>query len=203
MRYVLFLLLLTAGATGVRVAMPELPLAVIEEVKSHDGLQRFPAAERLVALQSYTDNDYGFSVAIPSGWQKIVSVDEVDLELLEPGYAVGFESPNQGGGDHFADYIMIEILPGKDSGVFHSDGVNRKQVSIDGKSAWIDSLKITGAGMDLEDVILSVYQAEIIGLGYTIGLYAIGDQARDGLMAAAFEVMVRTFRLTGQPFATA
>ncbi len=157
--------------------------------------------ELLTDVESYRDLDFGFSFAVPSGWQKIVSVEsEEDLEILEPGYAVGFESPNQGDNDLFADYILIEILPGSESGLFETDGVHRRPVSIDGQATWFDKVDIDSGSTGIDDVDLTVYQAELIGLGYTVGLYAIGEQSRTKLMAAAFEVLVRTFTLEAAPF---
>lgn len=158
-------------------------------------------AELLLDIEPYEDLDYGFTVAIPSGWQRIVSAEtDEQLEMLEPGYAVGFESPSQGGQDDFADYILIEILPGADSGSFVTDGSNRSDVLIDGKPAWVDKLDVDGESAGLDGVDLTVYQAEITGLGYTVGLYAIGEADRTELMSAAFEVMVRTLRFTANPF---
>ncbi len=157
--------------------------------------------ELLLEIEPYKDLDYGFTVAIPSGWQRIVSAEtDEQLEVLEPGYAVGFESPSQGGKDDFADYILIEILPGADSGSFVTDGSNRSDVFIDGKPAWVDKLDVDGDAAGLDGVELTVYQAEITGLGYTVGLYAIGEADRTELMSAAFEVMVRTLQFTANPF---
>ena len=160
--------------------------------------------ELLLDIEPYEDLDYGFTIAIPSGWQRIVSAEtDEQLEVLEPGYAVGFESPSQGGKDKFADYILIEILPGADSGSFVTDGSNRSDLLIDGKSAWVDKLDVDGEAAGLDGVALTVYQAEITGLGYTVGLYAIGEADRTELMSAAFEVMVRTLQFTENPFDTA
>lgn len=157
--------------------------------------------EQLLEIEAYEDGDYGFDVAIPAGWTRIVTADlESDLAVLEPGYAIGFESPSQGGDDHFADYVLIEILPGTDSGVFSTDGANRRMINIDGKPAWIDKLDINSAGFGKGDVDLTVFQAELVGLGYTVGLYAIGETDRQDLMSAAFQVMIQTFRFNIQPY---
>jgi|GEM_PF-1186935 len=160
--------------------------------------------ELLLDIEPYEDLDYGFSVAIPTGWRKIISVEsESDLDTLEPGYAVGFESPSQGGYDDFADYILIEILPGSESGSFVTDGSKRSAVFIDGKPAWVDQVDVDGSAAGLDDMDLTVYQAVITGLGYTVGIYAIGEADRKELMSAAFHVMVRTLSFTADPFDTA
>lgn len=159
------------------------------------------ATEVLLDIESYEDTDYGFTVAIPTGWQKIVTAEtDESFSQLEPGYAVGFESPHQGEEDQFADYLLIEVLPGRDSGLFESDGTNRRQISINGQTAWMDRLEVKGERGGLTEVDLTIFQAEISGLGYTVGLYAIGEPSRARLMSDAFEVIVRTFRLTASPF---
>jgi hypothetical protein len=175
-------------------AMPNSP-TVFEEVADLDSVFN---------IENYDDDDYGFSVAIPAGWSKVVAAETLeDFEVLEPGYAIGFEAPHQGTDDLFSDYIMIEILPGIDSGAFETDGSNRIDVSIDSRPAWIDQLNVNAAIYGLEDVELTVYQAQISGLGFTVGLYAIGEPGREETMAAAFELMVRTFSFFIEPYSTA
>ena len=155
-------------------------------------------------ITSYDDENYGFSVAVPAGWQKIIAMDiPEDYDVLEPGYAIGFEAPLEGGGDMFTDYIMIEIMPGNDSGAFDTDGSNRVEVSIDGRPAWIDTLSVNAASLGLSDIELTVYQAQISGLGFTVGLYAIGEPDREELMSEAFELLVRTFVFYVEPYETA
>ncbi|NND90721.1 MAG: hypothetical protein HKN42_07630 [Granulosicoccus sp.] len=179
------------------------------------------SVELLLDIEAYEDPDYGFSVAIPTGWRKIVTAEperdpqsaraviddtqegaaaSMSLELLEPGYAVGFESVQQNRDDRFADYILIEILPGNASGLFYSDGLQRQPVTIDGRSAWYDRLEVDEASSGLTDVDLVIYQAEFSGLGYTVGLYAIGEPEREAIMSTAFGVMLSTFKVTRAPF---
>jgi len=167
-------------------------------------LEITPSDDPLSEIMSYDDENYGFSIAVPLGWQKIIAADiPEDYDELEPGYAVGFEAPLEGGGDMFTDYIMIEILPGNDSGVFDTDGSNRVEVFIDGRPAWIDTLSVNAASLGLSDIELTVYQAQISGLGFTVGLYAIGEPDREELMSEAFELLVRTFEFYVEPYATA
>lgn len=179
------------------------------------------SSERLTAIELYEDIDYGFKVAIPVGWRKIVTVDAVadaegsadsgfgagqdplssDAPLsLEPGYAVGFESVQQDVDDRFADYILIEVLPGTESGRFDADQSLSIPVTVDGRHTWFDRLEIDQASSGLVDVDLVVYQAELSGVGYTVGLYAIGEPIREPLLAMAFEVMLQTFEIIRDPF---
>ncbi|MGQ7844080.1 hypothetical protein ACUNV4_06375 [Granulosicoccus sp. 3-233] len=177
--------------------------------------------ERLLAIEPYEDLDYGFKVAIPVGWRKIVTADSISAPVsgadstpgggqeavsstvplsLEPGYAVGFESVQENPDDRFADYILIEVLPGGESGTFDADRSQRRPVTIDGRQTWFDRIEIDQASSGLIDVDLVVYQAEVSGVGYTVGLYAIGEPVREQLLAMAFEIMLRTFRIIRDPF---
>ena len=168
---------------------------VIQEVFSYDAT---------FSIENYDDDYYGFSVAVPSGWVKVTAVEKLeDFAILEPGYSIGFEAPIEGIDDLFIDYIMIEILPGADSGAFETDGSNRLDMSIDSRPAWVDKLTVNAAVYGLDDIELTVYQAQITGLGYTVGLYAIGEPGREKTMAAAFELMVRTFSFFIEPYSTA
>lgn len=176
--------------------------------------------ELLLDIEPYVDTDYGFSMAIPAGWRRIVTAEMSDTAdsqteavasmqtaeagfnslWLEPGYAVGFESAQQHADDQFADYILVEILPGDASGLFAADASRRQQVVIDGRPAAYDRLEIKQASSGLTDVDLVIYQAELSGVGYTVGLYSIGERGSEKIMAIAFEVMLQTFRVEKPPF---
>jgi len=160
-----------------------------------------PTVEVLTDLDSWFDPDLGFSLAIPAGWKPIV-VAETDTQRdeLEPGYSIGFESPPSHTDDHFADYIMIEILPGIQTGEFVTDGSRRRSVVIDGVQGWRDELNLldhTSEGHGLE---LTIRQANIRRLGYTVGLYAVAELDQEMLINDVFEIMLRTFRLPVMPF---
>ncbi|ASJ72368.1 hypothetical protein [Granulosicoccus antarcticus] len=184
------------------------------------GILSGTSIELLLDIEPYEDAGYGFSMAIPAGWRRIVTAevsDAVDSQTeviasmqaaeagfdslwLEPGYAVGFESAQQHADDQFADYILVEILPGDASGLFAADASRRKRVVIDGRPASYDRLEIKQASSGLTDVDLVIYQAELSGVGYTVGLYSIGERGSEKIMAIAFEVMLQTFRIDNPPF---
>ena len=158
---------------------------------------------RLEGISAYTDPDLAFDVAVPAGWTPIDVVEDAradPLEALRSGHAIGFEAPRDGPDDPFADYVMIEILPGRDSGLFLTDGSRSASVAIDGVAGVRDRLAIDGHEVGGVRLDLVVHQAEIRGLGWTIGFYAIGEAHREALVADAFELMIRTFRLGGPPF---
>ena len=162
-----------------------------------------PPPGRLAGISAYTDPELVFDVAIPAGWTPIPLVDDpVGVEGGEwgGGRVVGFEAPREGPGDPFADYVMIEILPGRDSGLFVTDGSRTSAVEIDGVAGVRDRLAIDGHEVGGTRLDLVVHQAEIRGLGWTIGFYSIGEVHREALVADAFELLIRTFRLSGPPF---
>ncbi len=189
------------------------------------GIASESSVELVLDIEHYDDLDYGFSVAIPAGWRRVVSAEPeekavsnvpagvetgsiqsegvssgADIPALEPGYAVGFESAHQHDDDQFADYILVEILPGDSSGLFAADANHRQSILIDGRPAWYDRLEIKQSSTGLTDVDLVIYQAELAGVGYTVGLYAIGEHTSERIMAIAFEVMLQTFRVERPPF---
>lgn len=166
-----------------------------------DGGDVVVGVDVLVELEAYLDPDFGFELAVPRGWTAVVAAeDDASLALLEPGYAVGFESPQQHVGDVFSDYLMVEIMPGDESGAFDTDERKRRDVTIDGHTGWRDELALQADVSGTPAVDLIVQQASISGVGYTIGLYAIGEPARRAFLDDAFEVMLRTFRLPVAPF---
>lgn len=160
-----------------------------------------PTVEILTDFDSWYDPDLGFSLAIPADWKPIVA-DETDTQLdeLEPGYAIGFESPLRHADDHFADYIMVEILPGIQSGEFVTDGSHRRPVMIDGVKGWRDELFLQDHSGDGHGLELIIRQASVRQLGYTVGLYAVAEPDQETLIDDIFEIMLRTFRLPDMPF---
>jgi|GEM_PF-1469600 len=186
------------AGVDVRVAAEEKyagPTAT-DDLLSFDG-----TSTRLVGLDAYVDPDFGFSIAVPAGWTPVVAAEtDAELAMLEPGYAVGFESPLTHDRDVFSDYLMVEIMPADDHGLFETDGRERRETRIDGRPAWRDALTLPADGTNPATVDLIVRQATMSGLGFTVGLYAVGEPARLPLLEDAFEAMLRTFRLPRAPF---
>jgi len=191
---------------AVAVAVGALIVSTVPSATGEPSFEDFaPAvsahADELHALDTYVDPDFGFSLAVPAGWTAVIAVPvEAGPALLEPGYAIGFESPREGDGDIFSDYLMVEILPGDESGLFRTDGSLVRETRVDGRIAWRDALTLAADPGIGSAVDLIVRQAAMAGLGYTVGLYAIGEPARLELLEDAFEVMLRTFRLPTPPF---
>jgi len=120
-----------------------------------------PVIDRLIP---YRDADYGFSMAVPEGWAQIYAAEsDTDEEALEPGYAIGFESPRSSVDDRFADYVM--------------------------------DFQVSGDTIDL-----IVYQAEIVELGFTVGIFVIGEQHESDVLSDAFELTLKTFKIPDNPF---
>lgn len=158
-----------------------------------------PTIEKIVA---YTDQDYGFQLAIPDAWTRIYAAeDDAEIDALEPGYAIGFESPRSDSFDIFADYLMVEILPGANTGAFESNGSNTKVVVVDNKMAIVDEIELEGFDINGEQIDLIVFQAEIVELGFTVGIFAIGEQREAAVLKDAFELALKTFKIPEDPFA--
>lgn len=162
--------------------------------------------ELILDLERYEDADYGFSMAIPSGWTRIVAADieseEMDevLAPLEPGYAVGFESPRSGSADRFADYILLEILPGDEIGLFESMPEDRRYLASGGVDLAYERLSINHASNDSVEVDLIIFQRGVQAFGYTLAFYAIGEPANEQALFDAFRIMLFTFEQLVDPF---
>ena len=185
---------------GTSAASPDAPL--IASGREPLGVTSAPSVpDVLTALEPYVDPDFGFTVAVPAGWNAtIVPETDAELAMLEPGYAVAFESAREHARDVFTDYLMIEILPGDEAGLFETDGRLRRATVVDGRPAWRDALTLPADPADARAVDLVVRQASLSGLGYTIGFYAVAEPARAALIEDAFEAMLRTFKLPRRPF---
>ncbi len=170
----------------------DLPMKV-QEIFSQKSIDTLPAIKE---IRAYSDSDFNFEMAVPNDWTLIVASESLsEIDELETSYAVGFESPPSGDNDHFADYIMVEIIPGRESGAFETDGSLEKAILIDGHPAKEDELRlrdyqVSGAKLDLQ-----VFQAELYGLGYTVGFYAIGEHREAQVLRDAFRLMIETFKL--------
>jgi len=149
----------------------------------------------------YYDDDYGFEVAIPENWLlNYAATHDEQTSKLEPGYAVGFESPRSGVNDVFADYLMVEILPGAQTGAFDTDGSHTQVVMVDGRVAIVDRVNLAGFEIDGDHIDLVVFQAEIIELGFTVGIFAIGEQREAAVLADVFQLALKTFKVPHDPY---
>lgn len=149
----------------------------------------------------YFDDDYGFEVAVPEHWlHNYAATSDEPTQALEPGYAVGFESPRSGANDLFADYLMIEILPGAHSGAFETDGSHTRVMVVDGRVAVVDRVNLDRFEIDNDRIDLVVFQAEIVELGFTVGIFVIGEQHEEAVLADAFELALKTFKVPDDPF---
>ena len=164
------------------------------------------AIELILDLDRYDDADYGFTMAVPAGWTRIVTADleyEQSDEVtasLEPGYAVGFESPQSDNSDGFADYILLEILPGDETGLFESAPEDRRLLAVGNMTLEYERLSINHASDDNTAVDLVIFQRGVQALGYTLGFYAIGEPANEQTLFDAFKIMLFTFEQLADPF---
>jgi len=164
------------------------------------GLQapKLPPIERILP---YTDEDYDFQIAVPEHWSvNFMATHDEQTDALEPGYAVGFESPRSDAGDVFADYLMVEILPGAHSGAFETDGSQTKVIMVDGRAAITDRVNLDNFEIDGNQIDLVVFQAEIVELGFTVCIFAIGEQREADVLRDAFQLALKTFKVPDDPF---
>jgi len=160
-----------------------------------------PGLNPIERIVRYNDEDYGFEVAVPENWRRnIAATSDEELNDLEPGYAVGFESPRSGANDVFADYLMVEILPGARTGAFEADDAQTQTRLVDGRLAVIDQVNLDGFEIDGDRLDLVVFQAQIIELGFTVGIFAIGEQHEAAVLADAFQLALKTFKVPDDPF---
>ncbi len=149
----------------------------------------------------YNDENYGFSMVVPKDWSRIISEDtRYDLDLEEAGYSVIFESELENDADPYMDYIMVEVLPGIETGAFDTDGAQRGVVIVDGQKAVKDEMVLVDFPFKDTTVDLAIKQAEIAQLGYTVGLYAIGTKDNAQMLDEAFQALLYSFQLPEQPY---
>lgn len=149
----------------------------------------------------YEDEDFGFSMVVPKHWEKLPPLDIPEYELLdERGYSVLFESPLQNSTDNYSDYIMVEVLPGNETGAFDSDGAHRALVTVDGQTAVEDKIFLSDFPVGDMELDLSIRQAEIAQLGYTVGLYTVGTKDNARMLEEAFRALLYSFKLPKQPY---
>ena len=162
--------------------------------------------ESILALERYEDQDYGFTLAVPAGWTRVFAALPDGTEVgnwpdeLEPGYAVGFESPRSGSRDRFADYILIELLPGDEFGLFDATKEQQHYFQSERNQIAYDQLRIDSSVDDAIDVDLVIFQRGVQAFGYTLAFYAIGEPANEKRLFEAFQIMLRTFEQIEDPF---
>jgi len=139
---------------------------------------------RSLTFVDYDDKDFGFSMVVPKNWEQLPPLDIPEYELLdERGYSVMFESPLQNLSDVYSDYIMVEVLPGNETGAFISDGKHRALVSVDGQTAVEDKIFLPDFPVGEIELDLSIRQA---------------DNAR--MLEEAFQALLYSFKLPKQPY---
>lgn len=190
--------------TRISVAMLCLALCAVlqsQRISADADYSPPPRLNPIKQIVPYRDQDYGFEVAVPDTWSRtFAATDDEQTAELEPGYAIGFESPRSGTDDVFADYLMVEILPGAQTGGFHSDGSHTEVMMIDGRVAVIDQINLDEFQIGDNQIDLVVFQAEIVELGFTVGIFAIGEQRESAVLADAFQLALKTFKIPDDPF---
>ncbi len=143
---------------------------------------------------SYLDPVAGFSGKIPVGWRRI-TLSEPD----EESYAISFESPPSDDDDVFADYLMVEFLAASEAEGFVADPEERLLVTIDGREAYRDKLLLDRFDVGQGQLDLVVYQLTLLEIGYSFGLYVVGEQHEAPRLSRVFDEFVDSFRFPSNP----
>lgn len=139
-------------------------------------------------LTSYVDPVAGFSGRVPVGWSQVVL-----SKPHEDGYAVSFESPASNPEDVFADYLMVEFLEGASPEGFLATPADREEVTIDGRSAYRERILLDDFDVGGDTIDLVVYQLTWLEIGYSLGLYAVGEQREQERLEQVFNAFVQSF----------
>ncbi len=167
-------------------------------------VEQVPEVDDSLLFVDYEDAEYGFSMVVPQGWKRIIADGGGSSQYLTQfGYSVSFESETQGEADPYVDFIMVEVLPGAETGAFESDGAQRNVVIIDGQKAVRDTIQLADYPFGDTTLDLTIQQAEIAQLGFTVGLYAIGTNDNAAMLEEAFSALVYSFVLPHEPFLVA
>ena len=160
----------------------------------------------ITSFEWYEDHDYGFSIAVPSGWSRLVVAPTDGLLTdshaiaLESAYAVGFALPQSENVDSFSDYILIELIPGEEFELFDSAEAEQHFIDPEKRQLPYDRLTIEGEKDHATNGELVILQHGVQSLGYTLAFYAIGEPAKEHVLLDAFQMMILTYKQLRQPF---
>ena len=143
----------------------------------------------------YIDPVSGFQAQAPAGWSVSVlgTGAEVDNWFDSEGHAVTFQSPASSSRDTYSDYIMVELLPFEPAAGFIVDSADRTEVSIDGRTAFRERIVLRDFPVDNTVIDLVAYQLVTEELGYSMGLYVVGELREDIRLKEIFSTFLQHF----------
>ena len=143
----------------------------------------------------YIDPVSGFKAHAPDGWTVSVLGEgaEVDNWFDSDGHAVTFQSPASSLDDTYSDYIMVELLPFEPAAGFISRSSERTEVTIDGRTAFRERIVMRDFPLEDTQIDLVAYQLVTAELGYSMGLYVVGELREDRRLKEIFSTFMQHF----------
>ncbi len=147
----------------------------------------------------HTDPVVRFALTLPEHWYRRVLNDEAlepdNRTPQEQGYAVTYLSPLTSDSDPFADYVMVELLPGESSGFSSDSKTERRVIRVDGVSALRERIELPAYPVDQHRIDLVAYQTIVTQKRYTLGIYVVGQHIEAAALDALFTRIIESFRL--------
>lgn len=147
----------------------------------------------------YVDPVSGFNARAPVGWS-VSTLGEASETSFKSnswfdseGYAVTFQSPASSSDDNYSDYIMVELLPFAPAAGFISENGERIEVTIDGRSAYRERIVMLDFPVEDSTIDLVAYQLITEELGYSMGLYVVGELREDIRLQEIFTTFMQHF----------
>ncbi len=142
----------------------------------------------------FIDPVSGFKARVPTGWTVLVMGDaHADNWYDSEGHAITFQSPPSSDTDIYSDYIMVEFLPSAPAAAFISDDSEQIPVSIDGRSTVRERIVLRDFPVESASIDLVAYQLLTAELGYSMGLYVVGELREDQGLAEIFSIFRENF----------
>jgi len=121
----------------------------------------------------YTDPVAGFQLRVPRSWTR---------------HVLGSD-----GGDEFADYIMVELLPQPETGFLSNSSATHTAVEIDGRQAISKRIILDDYPFDDQTIDLLVHQVTLSGIDYSLGVYVVGELREEQRLDSLFKSVLQSF----------
>lgn len=147
--------------------------------------------------RDYVDAHTGFTSKFPENWVRTVLSDSASQGAWMDGggHAITFQSPPTSEDDPFSDYIMVEMLPSAPAGGFIAETgeSERLPVEVDGRRAHRERIVLRDFSVDDAAIDLVAYQVVTEELGYSMGLYVVGELREDARLAEIMTIFMQHF----------
>jgi len=147
---------------------------------------------------NHTDPAGGFDARVPRFWQRIHRVTPGD-----PGVTISFESPPSGPEDRFADYLMIDIQPGNRVTILEERATEIVPMRINGRTVLRERIVLSQHPVADTYIDLVAWQLTWRHTGYSVGIYAIGEQREEARIERLLIEFADSFSLPAPPFMVA